>query len=283
MKLRSLTAAVFATVPLCVCLPAAADNSGPFAHRSETTAKAASDSSSFVATSTTFVDHDGTAHPIKVGGGHSASPYEYQVHRFQGICPNDALGQPQDLVFVDYRLVSAGPNAPWTPGDVFCSGPQSQPLDVGNIAAQVATVTESLKPPPPTITVRPDGKNLVGNPTVFSGSDLGDQTPPALINPLSGRALQLTVHPTTWTWDFDDGSPTVTTQGPPPAYDGSLNGLLTHTYTRAADVHVRVTVTWSASYTITGVAGAQAVANTVSSAVTVPLQVRAARSQLVSH
>lgn len=268
---------------LTFCVPASAEDNGPFAHRSETTAKAATDKSSFVATSTAFVDPDGTTHRVHSGGGQAASPYEYKVRRFPGICPDDALGQPQDLVFVDYRLVSAGPNAPWTAGEVFCAGPAAQPVDLGNIAAQAATVTESLTPPSPSITIQPDGRTLVGNPTVFSAADLADQRPPALINPLSGRALQLTVRPTTWTWDFGDGSPTVTTQGPPPPYRGSLDGLLTHTYRTAADVTVRVTVTWSASYTISGVAGTQNVANTVSSGTTTLLQVRAARSQLVSH
>lgn len=280
---RAAFALICVPVALSSSISAAVAQGGDPIKRSAETTKATSKGSTFVATATAMVDPDGTVHQVHTPASTTTSPYEYQVHRVQSICPNDALGQPRDLVFVDYRLISAGPNGYWTNADVICAAPASQPLDFGNIAAQVATVTQTLTPPPPTISVRPDGTTLVGNPTIFSGSDPGDQTPPALVNPLSGRTLQLTVHPTTWTWDFDDGSPSVTTQGPSPAYNGSLDGLLTHTYRRAGDVTVRVTVTWTASYTISGVAGTQNVGSTVASTTTVPLRVRAARTQLVSH
>jgi hypothetical protein len=240
---------------------------------------------SFVATSTAFVDPDGTRHDVDTGGRRGPSPYEYQVHRFAGICPNDALGQPRDLVFVDRRLVAAGPTAPWDPASAFCASPNAQPIDLGNIAAQAATVTQSLQPPKPAVRIQPDGTTLVGNPTVFSGAELADVTPPALVNPLSGRSLQLTVHPATWTWDFHDGSQPVTTTGAPPAYrpGSNLAGLLTHTYRKPADLTVTVTVSWTASYTISGIAGVQPVANRVTSVTALPLKVREARSQLVSQ
>jgi hypothetical protein len=207
------------------------------------------------------------------------------VKRFGGICPNDALGQAQDLVFVDRRLVTAGPNAPWDIGTGFCASPNAQPIDLGDIAAQAETVVQTLTPPQPSIRIQPDGTTLVGNPTVFSASDLADVTPPSLVNPLSGKALQLTVRPSTWTWDFNDGTRPVTTQGPPPPYTAGspMSELLTHTYKRSADVVVTVTVTWTASYTISGVAGVRAVANRVTSQQSVPLKVRQARSQLVSR
>jgi hypothetical protein len=270
-------------VPFLVSVPSAAADGGD-GWGSQTSAKAGSDGSTFHATSTAFVDPDGTTHRVESSGGHAASPYEYKVRRFAGICNNDALGQPQDLVFVDRRLVAAGPNAPWEPASAFCASPNAQPLDLGDIAAQAATVTESIQPPRPTVRAQPGGTTLVGNPTVFSGGELADMTPPALVNPLSGRALQLRVRPTTWTWDFNDGSAPVTTQGPPPPYTGgSTDGLLTHTYKHPGDVSVTVTVSWAASYTISGVAGVQNVANNVASTATIPLRVREARSQLVSH
>lgn len=240
---------------------------------------------SFVATSTAFVDPDGKTHPVDTAGQRAASPYEFRVKRFAGICPDNPMGQPQDLVFVDRRLVSAGPAAPWEIGGGFCASPGAQPIDLGDIAAQAATVTQTLKPPPPTVRVQPAGTTLVANPTVFSGGTPPDLRPPALVNPLSGRSLQLTVRPSTWTWDFGDGSAPVTTSGPPsPHTSGAdVSGLFTHTYLRAADVVVTVTVTWTATYTITGVAATQTVAGRVTSQRSLPLRVRQARSQLVSR
>lgn len=278
---------VITVVVLVLAVPSGAwaEDPDPLSRASETTAKAAGDGSSFVATSTAFVDPDGKTHDVDMGGKQATSPYEYRVKRFGGICPNDPLGQPQDLVFVDRRLVAAGPNAPWQIGSGFCASPNAQPLDLGDIAAQAATVTQTLQPPGPTVRVQPDGTTLVGLPTVFSGRDLTDLTPPPLVNPLSGRSLQLTVRSTTWTWDFDDGTPPVTTDGPPPAYSQGISAgqLLTHTFRRAGDVDVTVTVTWTASYTISGVVGVQPVANRVTSTTTLPLRVREARSQLVSR
>ncbi|MDX6224927.1 MAG: hypothetical protein QOE64_1303 [Frankiales bacterium] len=283
--MRRFTTSLVATVMLSTGLVGIArggDGHDGFNGKAES---ATSTDNTFVATSTAFVDPDGTQHDVDSHHDRATSPYEYQVHRFAGICPKDALGQPQDLVFVDRRLVSAGPDAPWDVSTVFCASPNAQPVDLGNIAAQAATVTETLQPPRPLVRAQPGGTTLVGNPTVFSGADLADMTPPALVNPLSGRALQLTVRPTTWTWDFNDGSDPVTTPGPPPPYagGGSTAGLLTHTYKHAADVTVTVTVSWAASYTISGVAAVQAVAQQVTSQATIPLQVRQARSQLVSH
>lgn len=264
-----------------------ADSGDPFAHGTQATAQAVAQGAAFLATSTAIVDSDGRVHSFQPGGRQDApSLFEYRIGQsYSGMCPNDALGQPRDLLFVDKRLIAAGPTALWQNAATFCASPKAQPLDLGNIAAQAATVTQRLTPPTPQVRIQPDGKTLVNNPTVFSGTDLTRMTPPALVNPLSGRALQLTVKPTTWTWDFGDGSPPVTTQGPPPAYQhgGTTDGLLTHAYTRAADVAVTVTVRWTASYTISGVAGTRNVANPVISTTTVALAVRQARTQLVSR
>ena len=271
---------------VAIAVPSAADPTDPLRRTSETSARTADRGSSFVATSTAFVDPDGTTHAVPTGGPNTTpSPYEYRIKRFAGICPNDAQGQPQDLLFVDSRLVAAGPNAPWQIGTAFCAAPGARPLDLGNLAAQAQTVTQTLTPPSPTVRIQPDGTTLVNSRTVFSGKDLTDVTPPVLVNPLSGRTLQLSVQPTTWTWEFGDGSAPVTTQGPPPSYSrgAAMSGLLNHTYTRVADVTVTVTVTWTASYTVSGVAGVRNVAQPVSSTSAVRLAVRQARSQLVSR
>jgi hypothetical protein len=61
------------------------------------------------------------------------------------------------------------------------------------------------------------------------------------------------------------------------------SGLLQHTYQRATDLSVTVTVKWTASYTISGVAGVRNVATPVSSPSVVRLAVREARTELVSH
>jgi hypothetical protein len=285
MRSRLFSALILPVVLIAV--PAYADDSNPLGNAAHGGGHAESTGSSFVATSTAYVDSDGHAHPLRPGTRDDApSLYEYRVGQvFSGMCPDDAQGRPVGLVFLDERLISDGPTGTWTLGPVYCASPGAQPIDLGNIAGQAATVTESLTPPTPRVRVQPGGTTLVGNPTVFSGSDLADVTPPALTNPLSGRSLQLTVQPTTWTWDFGDGSPVVTTDGPPPAYEhGSSNqDLLTHTYRRAGTVSVRVTVTWTASYTVSGIAGARNVANPVASTTLVALTVRQARSQLVSH
>lgn len=280
-----LTAAIYAGV--LTVAPASADDANPLGATVHGGGHAVATGTTFVATSSAFVDPDGTRHalPTAAHGSSAPSPYEYRVKREPGFCGVDTAGDPIDLVFVDTRLVADGPTAVWSIGTAFCASPKSQPLDLGNIAAQAATVSESLKPPPPTVRIQPGGTTLVGNPTVFSGTQLVDVRPPALVNPLSGRSLNLTVQPTTWTWDFGDGSEPVTTSGPPPPYSkgASTAGQLTHTYKRSADLTVTVTVSWSASYTISGIAGTQQVVAPVPSATTVQLKIRQARSQLISR
>jgi hypothetical protein len=269
-------------------LSASAGDNGPFGDGvQQSAARAGSDGNKFVATATAFVDPDGTTHALPSDGTGAAgpSPYEYRVKRLSGICPNNSAGQPQDLVFVDTCLIADGRGAPRNMGIAFCASPNAQPVDLNDIAAQAETVTQTLTPPKPTVRIQPDGTTLVGNPTIFSGQQPAELTPPALLNPLSGRSLQLTVQPTTWTWDFGDGSPVVTTDGAPPAYHAGADtaGLLRHTYRRATDLSVTVTVRWTASYTISGVAGVRNVAASVSSTTTLRLAVREARTQLVSR
>ena len=112
--MRRFTTSLVATVMLSTGLVGIArggDGHDGFNGKAES---ATSTDNTFVATSTAFVDPDGTQHDVDSHHDRATSPYEYQVHRFAGICPNDALGQPQDLVFVDRRLVSAG-----RPGERF--------------------------------------------------------------------------------------------------------------------------------------------------------------------
>src|SRR4051794_27064797 len=106
MRRYAMAAVVVATVCF-VTAPAWADdgNPDPLTASTNTAANTSADKHSFVATSTAFVDPDGKTHEVDTRGSRAASPYEYQVHRFAGICPNDPLGQPQALVFVDRRLV----------------------------------------------------------------------------------------------------------------------------------------------------------------------------------
>src|SRR3954471_8249282 len=107
-----LTAAVVTISAFVLVVPAAtADDANPYGTNQNGTTARTNDGKSFVATSTAFVDPDGNRHDVDPQSKHAASPYEYQVHRLAGICPNDPLGQPQDLVLVDRRLVSAGSGA----------------------------------------------------------------------------------------------------------------------------------------------------------------------------
>ena len=69
-----------------------------------------------------------------------------------------------------------------------------------------------------------------------------------------------------WAWDFGDGT-TLVTSSPGRPYDVNnpdATDYISHTYTHAGDGYgLSVTSVWTATYTIEGVTGEQAVAGSV--------------------
>ncbi|GAA3793513.1 PKD domain-containing protein [Cellulomonas soli] len=97
-----------------------------------------------------------------------------------------------------------------------------------------------------------DGALLVNHPNIV----YTDATDQAFTTTLLGFTFDVTVTATTFTWDFDDGTPTLSTTDPGTAYRTSsgddLDGYLTHTYTQPGTHAMTLTTTWAGRYRVQG-------------------------------
>jgi len=92
---------------------------------------------------------------------------------------------------------------------------------------------------------QPRTGGLVNVPVVFAAGQAGTLAHPTF--DLAGFSVSLDVS-ATWTWDFDDGRPQRFTK-PGGAYP-DLD--VTHTYATSDDRTVRVTTTWTGTFTVDG-------------------------------
>lgn len=175
---------------------------------------------------------------------------------------------------------------PLVPGLTVCLGPRDL-VAVADIRADVGPVLQGLIPAGnPALTVEPRGAAIVHFPAIVSATTAGPTQTFTSTLAIDGASITATLTPT-YSWDFGDGT-TAVTSDPQRAYDGTLPSqapagyYLTHEYTDATDGRtVTLTVTWTPTYTIFGVAGTftdQPI--TTTSATTFP--VRSAEGQLIN-
>lgn len=149
------------------------------------------------------------------------------------------------------------------------------PADLADEAAR-ALATLAITPSP-IVVQPPNGWTLVNVPTI-TYTEPGEQM---LDTTLLGIPVQIRATPTSYTWDYGDGSGPVTTTDPGAAYP---NHTVAHTYEQPADqVTIALTTTWTGQFRITGTPTWTDVAGTATTTSSAdPLQVYEARSRLVA-
>lgn len=162
--------------------------------------------------------------------------------------PNVSCGAGQLRNYVEF---SPAPGEPLTQVDSYCYQ-QGEPglLTAATIAPDFRRYADRVAVAAPTVRAwPPGGTTLVNLPTYFAvtatdsaATEFGGQ----------GYTMQISVGADSYTWDFGDGTRATTTDegGPPPA------GSVHHTYRRAGEVLVSVSVNYGARYRIVTPAGA---------------------------
>jgi hypothetical protein len=132
-------------------------------------------------------------------------------------------------------------NSDWVNVGSACFRPGA-PRTVGEITPRVRDKFIDLLPKQHP-SFQPAAGGLVNVPVVFAAGQAGDLDHPSF--DLAGFRVTLDVK-ATWTWDFDDGAPQTFTK-PGGAYPDTD---VTHTYVTSQDRKVRVTTTWTGTFTV---------------------------------
>ena len=172
-----------------------------------------------------------------------------------------------------WRRTRSTPADPWTAW-TFVIG-WSCPQDV--LPAFTAADFRRLPLAPPTIHIQPDtGRVLVNLPVVT----MTDATPQLLATDLLGYPIEVDATPTSYSWDYGDGSPPLVTTSPGHPYP---NHDVSHAYGRAGDYRITLTVTYSGRYRFAGTTRWLSVAGTANTAATSPpITAEPAPSRLVA-
>jgi hypothetical protein len=170
---------------------------------------------------------------------------------------------PAIAVWVTTQVVgSAG--APTLQGAPEClTTTERLPYDPKQLDAMVANYFEHIPLPEPGLHIAPADNAVVNLPEIVSADQPAVTTFTVAQAPFPVVTITAVVQ---WVWDFGDGTTLVTTS-PGKAYDGSdprNGGYVTHTYKSANKAWpLTVTSVWTATYTVQGVGGIQAVTTAV--------------------
>ncbi|WP_449386256.1 PKD domain-containing protein [Cellulomonas soli] len=131
--------------------------------------------------------------------------------------------------------------------------------------------------------INPNAGPLLVNATNVIYTDAGQQQ---FTTDLLGYTFEVVVTPTTYTWDFGDGTNPLVTTDPGEAFhpgDGDrLEKYLTHVYTQPGTGQITLTTTWSGRYRIPDLTDWQDVLGTATTTTTSrPLTIEERRSHLV--
>lgn len=161
-----------------------------------------------------------------------------------------------------------------------------QALDTGTCLSTADLTTEAdnafrtlpLTPPPLHIQP-PDGWTLVNLDTIVHTTPQTDATQTFDLT-LLGIPVQLQAHPTTYTWNFGDHTPPLTTTDPGAPYP---HHTLTHTYTTPTTTTLTLTTTWTGRFRLHGTTTWTPVTGTATTTTTSdPLTIHEARTHLVT-
>jgi hypothetical protein len=113
---------------------------------------------------------------------------------------------------------------------------------------------KDLRPPRPTIRVQPEGRAVTGLATYFAADGARTDTTDLDVTTAAGPAtLHMDVAAARYLWEFGDGTRCETTE-PGGPYDGGgaterCGDRVAHVYDKAGDTTVRLTATWTGTYT----------------------------------
>ncbi len=195
-----------------------------------------------------------------------------------GTCP---AGAELALAF---ECPAAEPRLPlWRRNPVGAAGwgPWEQ-IDAGGCGDLLPTLTaqdfRSLPLAKPVLRLQPDrGWVLVNMPTIV----MTDTTPQRLRTTLLGRGVEVVAEPTTFTYDFGDGSAPLTTTSPGQAWPDQDTF---HVYQRLGSARITLTTTWAGRYRIDGADDWHDVDGTAFTATTSnPIEIREYRTRLVAE
>lgn len=145
-----------------------------------------------------------------------------------------ATGEPREITTTCAAVAEAGPDAPDSPGD---PAPIPAPPTLEEILDRTPI-------PQAQIVASPSARGLTGLESWFWAVDPGDVDALATIR---GWTASGSVSPTNWSWVTGDGG-TYTSSGPGSAEDPAVR----HTYETTDVWPVRLQVSWSGSWTISG-------------------------------
>lgn len=204
---------------------------------------------------------DGSSTNIRPGGTAPGVQYEYQLAPACGGNVSPGAGgdtacnaaftcpDPNDYrYFVFYREISPNPIGWMRAGDQCLSATPTTPSAPVNVDPVVEQYLETLLVGQPQILFQPVSGGVVNVPVLFRTN----------AGPVSGTtsAFGLSVTVTAvphYRWEFGDGAP-FATDDPGRSYDGvdprtNPEHYVSHTYGSAGARTVRLTVTWTATYT----------------------------------
>jgi hypothetical protein len=170
---------------------------------------------------------------------------------------------PAVAVWVTSQVVGSG--NPFTlQGAPECLTPAEQlAYDPAQLQAMVADYFQRIPLPEPGLHIAPADNAVVNLPEIVSADQPATTAFTVAQAPFPVVTIKAAVR---WEWNFGDGT-TLVTNSPGKAYDGTdpaEGGYITHTYKTANKAWpLTVTSIWTATYTVQGVAGVQAVTKPV--------------------
>ncbi|MFW6772653.1 PKD domain-containing protein [Nocardioides sp. CPCC 205120] len=168
-------------------------------------------------------------------------------------------GETSDISYVEVLAGGGDFQSECEPAAAAAAAPVITP-------ALVLQAFQSVPLPETVLTIQPpDGLTLVNFDTNF----YTEAAPFTTTVTLLGQAVELDITPTSYTWNYGDGT-TVTTSTPGAPYPDLE---VTHRYQQAGSYQVTVTTTWSARYRVNGGPWLDVAGTVTMPSAPVPLQV----------
>jgi hypothetical protein len=212
-----------------------------------------------------------TGTPVAVQATGPLVEYDYQPV-CDGTCHSTTSQTLQDSVGC-----TAGTVATWVavrtvnpPGEFTLQGPpecltaaQQLAFDPAQLQATVDDYFQRIPLPAPKLSLAPADNAVVNLPEIVAADAPAQTTFTVDVAPFPTVTISATV---SWEWDFGDGS-SLETSNPGRAYDVNdpdATDYITHAYRSASDGYaLAVTSIWTATYTVQGMPGEQAVTGAV--------------------
>ncbi len=144
-----------------------------------------------------------------------------------------------------------GPGPRWTLNGVLCLPTTTDPTDPTTPPVPVVTLADfqSLPLPAAVPAIQPTGGEALIRMRTNTYVDPTSTTPRTYDLTLLDTPVQVRATPTTYTWDYGDGTDPVTTTDPGAPYPDLTTW---HTYTHTGTVQITLTTTYTGEYSVAG-------------------------------